>query len=137
MKLNDVAGPLWLDWVFSAVLVFETIDGPILLPFDPFEAKLYPSWSERMADLAILPLANDVPTAIPRYALYGRGDEIGKPVVLAGYGLTGHGATGETEDSQFTGPAKRAGRNRYEDVGRTFVRTRMRDTRVDAGSSKA
>ena len=83
----------------SIILVFQTPDGPILLPFDSLAARFDPAWNWWTADLAVLPLAADAPAALPRYATYGRSDEVGESVVLAGYGLTGHGAIGEVNDT--------------------------------------
>ena len=61
-------------------------------------------------DIAVLSLDADAPASAPRYALYGRGDEIGAPVVVAGYGDTGHGSVGM--DTPAIGLL--AGLNRYE-----------------------
>jgi hypothetical protein len=57
--------------------------------------------------------ANNAPAGVPRYALYGRTDEVGRPAVLTGYGITGHGSTGEDFDLELF-PTLRAGLNRIE-----------------------
>src|SRR5688572_8594266 len=70
-----------------------------------------PGWVDAWHDLAIIELDQPAPSAIPRYPLYGLSDEVGQPVVFAGYGLTGHGGSGAVEDLRTS---KRAGRNRIE-----------------------
>jgi hypothetical protein len=65
-------------------------------------------------DLAVLELEEPAPTEIPRYRLYAGRDEIGRQVVLAGYGDTGFGDTGVDSVAVETF-AKRAGLNRLED----------------------
>ncbi len=64
-------------------------------------------------DIAIVTLAQDAPAEAPRYQVYSKSDEVGKLHVKAGYGMTGHGSTGQTiSDRQ-----KRAGLNLYDATG--------------------
>ena len=73
------------------------------------------SWPEQASDIAVITLTRNAPPDVPRYSLYGRTDEVGRTAVLTGFGLTGHGSTGE--DDEFDGtPKLRAGLNRIEAV---------------------
>ncbi len=51
------------------------------------------------------------PFRAQQYELYDANDEVGKPITLVGYGLTGQGATGARPG---TGNTKRQGNNRFD-----------------------
>ena len=82
----------------------------------PVQSAVVPvDWAGGLSwhDLAVIQLAEDAPAEAPRYPLYGGEDEIGRTVVVVGYGSTGRGDTGE--DLLFEYPRKkRTGLNRYE-----------------------
>ena len=73
------------------------------------------NWPEQAADIAVITLTRNAPPDLPRYSLYGRTDEVGRTAVLTGFGLTGHGSTGEDFGFDVT-PTLRAGLNRIEAV---------------------
>jgi hypothetical protein len=76
-------------------------------------ARIMPGWGDSLAHLAVVELDQTAPAGVPRYPLYGARDEVGKPVVLVGYGIMGHGSTGAIESAHM----KRAGLNRFEALG--------------------
>jgi hypothetical protein len=92
---------------------FDAPGGPATISFTKTSVRLMPDWPDRFADLAIVELDQPAPAGIPRYPLYGVTDELSQPTVVAGYGFTGHGSTGATDDSSL----KRAGLNRFEAYG--------------------
>ncbi|MEX2139040.1 MAG: trypsin-like serine protease [Pirellulales bacterium] len=96
---------------FSAT--FEAAGGPATLTFSKTSVRIMPNWPDTFADLAIVELDQPAPAGVPRYPLYGVGDELGQPTVIVGYGATGHGATGVNDESTI----KRAGLNRFEAFG--------------------
>lgn len=51
-------------------------------------------------DLALLWLDSPAPVGAARYALYRASDEIGRTFTLIGYGMTGSGLTGATQESE-------------------------------------
>jgi hypothetical protein len=71
------------------------------------------NWPGQQADVAVITLKENAPSEIPRYPLYGPADEVGRTAVLTGFGLTGHGSTGEDFDFELA-PTRRAGLNRIE-----------------------
>ena len=91
---------------------FDLTTGTEFVPV--IDITLHPAYigSNDGDDLAIVTLAYDAPAAAPRYALYTGTDEVGKPVVVAGYGSAGHGSNPGADDG-----LKRAGLNRYEATG--------------------
>ena len=54
------------------------------------------------------------PDSVPRYVLDGYPNEVGRDVVLAGYGQPGYGATGAADNDEP--PAKRAGLNHIDAI---------------------
>jgi hypothetical protein len=96
---------------FSAT--FEAAGGPTTITFAKTSVRIMPNWPDTFADLAIVELDQPAPASVPRYPLYGVGDELGQPTVVVGYGATGHGATGVNDESTI----KRAGLNRFEAFG--------------------
>jgi hypothetical protein len=73
-------------------------------------------WQDKAADLAVISLPAAAPDAVPRYPLYGTHDEIGKSIVVAGYGFSVLGDRGRV-DGAGVFDEKLAGRNRYEAFG--------------------
>jgi hypothetical protein len=100
-------------------VIFDLPTGTVIANLISGRATLPPEWSAKPedADLAILVLADDAPTGVPRYPLYGLQNEVGRQVVLAGYGLTGHGPTGAELSIESV---KRAGLNRIDARGEDF-----------------
>jgi hypothetical protein len=96
-------------------VVFEMVDGYIAIPYQFEMVKVPANWPIEYADIAVITLSHDAPPEVPRYALYGGVEEVGQTVVVAGYGLTGHGSTG-TDFSFELIPTKRAGLNRIEAI---------------------
>ncbi|MEX2139874.1 MAG: trypsin-like serine protease [Pirellulales bacterium] len=92
---------------------FDAAGGPATITFSKVSVRISPDWNDTFADLAIVELDQPAPEGIPRYPLYGVGDELGQPTVVVGYGATGHGSTGVTDTSSV----KRAGLNRFEAFG--------------------
>jgi hypothetical protein len=117
----DHDGAVDPDFDFPSVAVFELPERTVMLNINSGEdgwglpsIRFPDAWPEIQADLAIIELKEDAPADIPRYPLYGGTGELGQQFVLAGYGTSGHGATGE-DDALESRPTKRAGLNRYED----------------------
>jgi hypothetical protein len=94
-------------------VVFQLAGGPVAVEYDAAAVELADNWPEQQADIAIITLKEDAPAGVPRYPLFGRTDEVGRPAVLTGYGITGNGATGEDFDIEIF-PTLRAGLNRIE-----------------------
>jgi hypothetical protein len=93
------------------LVTFDLPGGAYQATIDHDRVQVMPGWIDAWHDLAILELDQPAPAAIPRYPLYGLRDEVGRPAIFAGYGLTGHGGSGAIEDLQTS---KRAGLNRIE-----------------------
>ena len=111
---NDGMLDALLTW-FPQHVIFETDYGWQAIEYDPAAVRWPGTRSNTQADLAVITLDTDAPPDIPRYPLYGQSNEIGKQVLLAGYGKTGYGAIGELDDDDLV-PTKRAGLNRYESL---------------------
>jgi hypothetical protein len=111
-----------VDEIYTAIphsAAFELAGATYLIDIDATTIQFPPNWSEEKADLAVLTLTDVAPAAAPRYALYGGASELGRPVVMTGYGITGHGSTGSLI-SLVRPPPKRAGLNRVDDIRDDF-----------------
>ncbi|TWT88884.1 Trypsin [Pseudobythopirellula maris] len=97
----------------DATIQFDLPSGRVTVPVSGYANHPGYDLINSIDDLTVLELASPAPAAAPRYGLYTGADEIGKTVIAAGYGETGHGPTGGTH----TDGAKRAGLNRYEATG--------------------
>lgn len=90
---------------------FDLAEGSV--PVSVSGVAIHPQYNGNVflgSDIAVLELAEAAPAVVPRYALYNAADEIGKPTVVVGYGMTGFGGIGaDTLDN-----IKRAGLNRFE-----------------------
>jgi hypothetical protein len=104
---------------FPFLAGFELADRTVLLQVRTATVHFATGWPGSgefpLNDIAVLELVEDAPAGIPRYPLYGLDNEVGQPIVLAGYGATGHGSTGIDEAASAV-VAKRAGLNRIEAV---------------------
>jgi hypothetical protein len=99
----------------SDAVMFELPSETVAIEYDVNSVQVLGKWPGQDADLAVITLVQDAPPGIPRYPLYGATDETGRLAVLAGYGLGGHGSTGN--DFLFDAwPTKRAGLNRIDFV---------------------
>jgi hypothetical protein len=96
-------------------VMFELPSGFVSIAYDVNSVQVPGAWPEQDTDLAIITLAQDAPPEIPRYAVYGAADEIGRVAVLAGYGSGGHGSTGD-DFLLDARPTKRAGLNQVDIV---------------------
>jgi len=96
---------------------FQLEDRSEILNVNMDEIQFAPAWPDRRGDLAVLTFDSPAPPDIPRYPLYGTFHEVGREVVIAGYGQAGFGGFGIDDDQ---GPVHTntlvAGLNRYEDV---------------------
>jgi secreted trypsin-like serine protease len=100
---------------FPDSVVFQSASGPLAIEYQIELVQVPASWPEQASDIAVITLTRNAPPDVPRYSLYGQTDEVGRTAVLTGFGLTGHGSTGE--DDGFDGtPTLRAGLNRIEAV---------------------
>jgi secreted trypsin-like serine protease len=99
---------------FPLFAAFELNDLNVFLQLNTTAVHYPAEWPLR-GDLAIIELLTDAPHEIPRYPLYGLTDEVGRQIVIAGYGNTGYGATG-VDEAASAAPKKRAGLNRYEGI---------------------
>lgn len=70
-------------------------------------------------DLAIVWLTGTAPVAADRYEIYRSGDEMGQVFTLSGYGLTGTGSTGATDNDAF-GHVRLKAENRFDDDAATL-----------------
>jgi hypothetical protein len=108
---------------FPYVAGFQLPDGERLIQVNVNAVHFPPTWPEAGdniggndvggPDIAVLELMEAAPAELPRYQLYAGRDEIGKTVVLTGYGATGFGDTGVIE-IPTAATVKRAGLNRLE-----------------------
>ncbi len=81
--------------------------------------SVHPLWNGNVfdgADIAIIKTNNIISTFVPIYELYRKSDELGQISVKVGYGRSGSGSTGVTENSGI----KRKGKNSYDIDGRLF-----------------
>ena len=99
----------------SDAVMFELSTGIAAIAYDVHSVQVPGNWPEQDADLAIITLVQDAPSEIPRYPLYSAADEMGHLAILAGYGLGGHGSTGNDFLLDVL-PTKRAGLNRIDVV---------------------
>ena len=99
--------------LFEYTATFHLQDQTIEIPLDLGEVQFPGEWPEVYSDIAIVQLAEDAPAEIPRYSLYGGDRIVGQKIVVAGYGLAGHGPTGMAPFLDQV-PTKRAGLNRYD-----------------------
>jgi hypothetical protein len=97
----------------SDAVMFEIPSGFVAIAYDVNSVQLPGGWPEQDTDLAIVTLVQDAPPGIPRYPVYGATDEIGRMAVLAGYGIGGHGSTGNDFLLDAL-PTRRAGLNRVD-----------------------
>jgi hypothetical protein len=89
---------------------FDVPEGRMNMQFTADDIQIPSQWVDQAADVAVITLPFDAPPEAPRYPIYGSRDEIGKSVVLAGYGVIRLGSGGAGSASDW----KLAGRNRYE-----------------------
>ena len=108
--------------------VFEAPDRLILAEVKSLTVPT--DWTTSYGDLSILELVEDVPAEIPRYSLYGLRNEVGKSIVIAGYGVPGNGNIG-VDRSNFT-VKKRAGPNQYDALGEEIDNTRLHPAEPDS-----
>ncbi len=105
---NTLVGP-------NTILVtFEMPGGDVVIGAS--SVVIHPSYDGNLfngADVAVITLASTAPAGAERYDLYRGMDEVGKPSVKVGYGLTGTGDQGEGPPDGI----KRIGQNRYDAVG--------------------
>jgi hypothetical protein len=98
---------------FPDAVVFELDSGTVAIEYQIGSVHVPDDWPEGAADIAVITLTQPVPVEVPRYPLHGRTDFIGRTAVITGFGLAGHGSTGE--DFNFdAAPTLRAGLNRIE-----------------------
>jgi secreted trypsin-like serine protease len=100
---------------FPDSVVFQLASGIVAIEYQIESVQVSDGWPELAADIAVILLENDAPAEAPRYPLYGAADQIGSMAVLTGFGITGHGSTGEDFDFE-TVPTLRAGLNRIEAI---------------------
>lgn len=99
------------------VAEFETAAGVETYKFQSDDVVLFENWHETLADLSVVRLNEVASSDLPRYTLYQGRDEIGSTTTIAGYGLTGRGASGAALDFDI----KIAGQNRFEAFGDEVV----------------
>ena len=106
-----------IDPLFLALPLTFASESPEGVWFAPLDAPLIhlpTEWPDHTLDLAVLELTTPMPIDVPRYPLNAATNEVGSPLVLAGYGLSGYGATGAVDDGGA--PTKRAGLNRIDAI---------------------
>jgi hypothetical protein len=107
-----------VDEIYTAIphtAAFDFADGSALIDIDTTTIQFSQNWPQLKADIAVLTLTEAAPAAAPRYPLYVGAQELGHPVVMTGYGITGDGSTGAMT-SFVRPPPKRAGLNRVDDI---------------------
>jgi hypothetical protein len=100
---------------FPDSVVFQLASGTVAIEYGIRSVQVPDDWPELAADIAIITLSQDAPEQATRYPLYGGTYELGRTAVVTGFGLTGHGPTGEDFGFDAT-PTLRAGLNRIEAV---------------------
>jgi hypothetical protein len=108
-QLESILAPLSIP----DVVMFQTTSGLLAVEYDVELVQVPAIWPQQPADIAVVTLLHDAPPELPRYPLYGGSNEVGRIAVLAGFGLPGHGSTGEDFDSEDI-LTLRAGLNRIE-----------------------
>jgi hypothetical protein len=96
-------------------IIFKLAAGYVAIDYELDSIQWPDQWITSRGDLAVLTLTEAAPAGIPRYPLYGGDQEVGKPLVLIGYGAPGYGLTGQDAGGDVL-PTKRAGLNRYEAI---------------------
>jgi hypothetical protein len=79
---------------FPDSVVFQLASGSVAVEYDIDSVQVPENWPQQQTDIAIIRLKTTAPPHVPRYALFGVPDEIGRSAVLTGYGDTGHGPIG-------------------------------------------
>jgi hypothetical protein len=122
---NDVLFDTTFGPDVEAGAVFDTHEGRHSLALVPEETHYFADYFETGRDLAVVRLAEDAPASIPRYPIYAGGSELGQPIVIAGYGAAGHGATGMDamipDDPFDLLTDRRAGLNRFEAFAESLI----------------
>jgi hypothetical protein len=104
-------------------VVFDTPAGRLSLAVVEDQTRYFSDYFVTFRDLAVVRLAEDAPDSIPRYPIYAAGHELGRPIVVAGYGRAGFGAVGMDGLVAPDGPEdiiRRAGMNRFEALGESL-----------------
>jgi hypothetical protein len=122
-----------IDGVDGNTVTFNLAGGPQTFNFNSAGVMIAPGYNGDTAegnDIAVITLANPVPAAIPRYALWSGapGSEIGLQGTKVGYGKSGHGNIGHDNntpgipgDDPFGAGTKRAGFNEYDADARNIL----------------
>jgi hypothetical protein len=104
---------------FPDSVVFQLASGTVAIEYQIESVHIPDDWPESVADIAVITLTQPAPAEVARYPLQGRTDFVGHTAVITGFGLAGHGSTGE--DPNFdTAPTLRAGLNRIEAIDDEF-----------------
>jgi hypothetical protein len=104
---------------FPDSVVIQLTSGPVAIEYQIESVHVPDDWPEEVADIAVIKLTQPAPADLPRYPLHGRADFVGRTAVITGFGLAGHGSTGE--DRNFdAAPTLRAGLNRIEALDDEF-----------------
>jgi hypothetical protein len=114
-------------------VVFELASGYVAIDYQIAAVQVPENWPQQQADIAVITLAQTAPPQVPRYSLYGGLAEVGQSAVIAGYGATGDGSTGEVPDDPFSAPVKRAGLNRVDDIRTDLPGTEFLALDFDSG----
>jgi len=121
------------DAPVSALSVrFDLPSGPVTIPVATRHMPVVTSGLN--ADIAVLGLASPAPVQAGRFALYRDADEVGRTVMIAGYGMTATGPTGEIASAAS---AKRFGYNTVDLPTDQVVNTRPAGWWVRPGSQLA
>ena len=100
-----------VDTALAAIL--EDSSARHAIEFTSDDVIVPPNWPERSGDISVIRLPSPAPVEYPRYSIYGGRDELGKTIVVVGYGFTGTGELGASIHLD----KKLAGLNRYEALG--------------------
>lgn len=106
---------LFLDPDVPVYVGFETSDQFITRRIG--SATLLDDETVDFTDLAVVKLDASLPANVPVYPLYGRADEVTRPVFRVGYGVTGQGDRPIPFGAFVRPPQKHAGLNRYDGDG--------------------
>jgi secreted trypsin-like serine protease len=113
-ELESPVAPFLRDAV-----VFQLENGTVAIEYQIESVHVPDDWPEEVADIAVITLTQPAPAEVPRYPLHGQTDFVGRTAVITGFGLAGHGSTGE--DRNFdAAPTLRAGLNRIEALDDEF-----------------
>ena len=118
---EDADGSIDFGADAALLLTLENSSRRFEIEFTSDDVTIPSNWAARSADVSVIQLNSSAPDSFPRYPVYGGRDELGKAIIVVGYGFTGTGSVG----ASFHLDDKLAGLNRYEALGASIPGERI------------